>query len=167
MTYFALTENGNVYKKAALLLQTCFGAEGAKVDYSAPRPTFAGAYMGVYDFNISHSGDIAAIAVSDKKIGCDLELFTGREHAAIIERFSAREKAEICGEEDFLLNWTAKEAFIKLNAFTLATHLKRLEYFEGDIYMDGEKQSCPIVHIFLPYGILCLCGDDTLRQRDI
>ena len=66
-----------------------------------------------------------------------------------------------------MLNWTAKEAFIKLNAFALATHLKRLEYFEGDIYMDGEKQNCPIVHIFLPYGILCLCGDDTLRQRDI
>ena len=167
MTYLTVTAQEDVYAKAVKMLERHFGRSGAQIDFSNPKPAFKGAYAGGYDFNISHSGDIAAIAVSDKKIGCDLELFTGREHAAIIERFSARERAEICGEEDFLLNWTAKEAFIKLNAFALATHLKRLEYFEGDIYMDGEKQNCPIVHIFLPYGILCLCGDDTLRQRDI
>lgn len=168
MTVFALTKNANLYQKAAEMLDLYFGCRRTiEIDFSNPKPAFVGAYYGVYDLSVSHSGNLAAIAVSDKKIGCDLELLKGRDRAAVIKRFTERERAAIKSERDFVENWTAKEAYIKLNALALATHLKRLEYFDGRIYLDGQDTDCPVVHLPFNGGMACVCGDVDIKIVNI
>ena len=164
MTYFALTRNKNLYQQVAEILDEKFGCRRTiEIDFSSPKPALIGAYAGVYDFSISHSGHLAAIAVSDKNIGCDLELFKGRERAAVIKRFCAEEREAIKSERDFIENWTAKEAFIKMNAFSLATHLRRLKYVDGRIWLDGCEQNCEIVHLPFDGGTACVCGDGDIK----
>ncbi len=168
MIYFALTQNSRVYEKAVALLKEKFGPEGdLKIDFSHPKPTLAGAYAGVYDFNISHSGDMAAIAAGDEEVGCDIEIFKGRPRAAVLARFTPRERAGICGEDGFLKNWTAKEAYIKRNGLSLATHLRRLEYFDGRIWLDGRALPCTLTHIPFEGGIACVCGQGRVQICDI
>lgn len=168
MTFFCLTHNDNLYAKTAVMLDRYFGCKSTiEIDFSQPKPRLAGAYYGVYDFSIAHSGKAAAIAVSDKKIGCDIELYRGRSHRAVTARFTERERSAAENERGFIENWTVKEAFIKLNAYALATHLKRLEYYEGNIFMDGELQPCGIVHIPFADGMACVCGDTDIKIADI
>ena len=168
MTFFCLTQNIEPYRKVKELLERNFNCKRAiEISFSRQKPALAGTYAGVYDFSISHSGAIAAIAVSDKKIGCDIELLKGKDRTAVINRFTGREKATIKSERDFVENWTAKEAYIKLNALALATHLKRLEYFEGRIYLDGEGTDCPVVHLPFKGGMACVCGDSDIKIADV
>ena len=168
MTYFALTKNINLYQKVTEILDLKFNCKRAiEIDFSHPKPAFGGEYAGVYDFSISHSGDLAAIAVSDKKIGCDLELLKGKDRAAVLKRFADDEMSAIKCERDFLENWTAKEAFIKMNGGSIALLLKRLIYIDGHICLDERVQSCPIVHLPFAGGIACVCGDDDIKICNI
>lgn len=96
-------------------------------------------------FSISHSEDTALIAVCDDPIGVDTELIQKRNFDAIKKRFSEREQDEIGTDTlRFLRNWTVKEAFIKMLGGTLAEDLKRLEYFDGTLYLDGIKTDCTL-----------------------
>ena len=168
MTFFCLTHNDNLYAKAAVMLDRYLGCKGTvEIDFSQPKPRLVGAYYGVYDFNIAHSGEAAAIAVSDRKIGCDIELYRGKSRRAVAARFTARERAAAGTERGFLENWTAKEAFIKLNGYALATHLKQLEYYDGNIFMNGELQTRGIIHIPFADGMACVCGDNNIKITDI
>ena len=168
MTCLALTQNSGLYEKAAKILKEKFCCnQPITIDFSHPKPAFGGAYCGVYDFSISHSGAFAAIAVSDRKTGCDIELLKGKNRASVIRRFTAAERAEICDEYSFILNWTAKEAFIKMNAYAISTHLFRLEFRGGRIYLDGAEQDCKITHIPIQGGVVCVCGDDRICIYDI
>ncbi len=168
MTFFALTHNDNLYAKACAMLDMCFGCKGGiEIDFSGAKPALGGAYAGVYDFSIAHSGEAAAIAVSDKKIGCDIEIFKGKEHSAVASRFTGRERENISCERDFIINWTAKEAYIKRRALALATHLKRLEFFDDAIWLDGRRQPDQIVHLPFDGGIACVCGDCDIKITEI
>lgn len=168
MTFLTFTSNNDLYHKAALILRQKFGCSGEiEIDFSRPKPTFAGAYYGVYDFSISHSGEIGAIAVSDHAAGCDIEILKGKEHLPILGRLSAEERREIADEKHFLANWTAKEAFIKLNGYALATHLRRLQFYGGKLYLDGRAVNCPVVHFERECAVACVCGDDDVRICDI
>lgn len=112
---------------------------------------------GVY-FSLSHSGKKGVVAISDSPVGADLEYIKERDYPAISSRFSPREREEICSHEDFFKNWTAKEAFIKMRGYTLASSLKFLEYFGGRIYFNGEIQPCEVTHYRLgKAGILTIC----------
>ncbi len=94
-------------------------------------------------FSLSHSKNVTVIAISDEHVGVDLE-FTGRKkYSAILSRFTARERAEITNETDFLHAWVAKESFIKTVGGTLAHDLKRLEYYGGKIYCDEHERDHP------------------------
>lgn len=168
MTFFALTANKDLYEKAAAMLEKFFGCPlGTEIDFSKPKPQFCGALRSRFDFSISHSGDRGAIAVSDSPTGCDLEIFRKRRYDAVLKRFTQRERDVITDERSFLKNWTAKEAFIKLNSYTLASHLKRLEYFDGRIFMDGRAADCTVRHIDCGNGVACVCGDGLIEIVDI
>ena len=77
-------------------------------------------------FNITHSENICAVAVSDKNIGIDLEFAnTTRDISAISKRFfSSHEHSAICKDSDpyslFFSLWTKKEAMAKLSGKGLA-----------------------------------------------
>lgn len=110
-------------------------------------------------FSLSHSGDIGVIALSSNPVGVDVEVIKGREHKAIIERISARERAEIACERDFLKHWTAREAYIKLYGLTLAKMWRRIDFFEETIYVDGEAQKVKLATYTFGNGIITLCRE--------
>lgn len=109
-------------------------------------------------FSITHSGRRGAIAISDKPVGVDLELFKGSERGIIKNSFSDAEQAEINGERDFLKHWTVREAFVKMHGKTLAETLKSMEYTGGNLFFDGELQNVEIFTQTLDYGIVTVCA---------
>lgn len=110
-------------------------------------------------FSLSHSGDTGVIALSNSPIGVDVEVIKGKEHNAIIKRMSARERAEIACERDFLKHWTAREAYIKLYGLTLAKTWRHVEFFDGKLYVDGEAQKVKFATYTFGNGIICVCRE--------
>lgn len=111
-------------------------------------------------FSLSHSDDKGIIAISDKPVGADIEIFKDRLRKSVIERFSAREQAEIAGERDFLKHWTAREAYVKLYGLTIAELWKRVEFLDGKLYLDGQALSVKIRHYNLTHGVAAVCTEE-------
>lgn len=106
-------------------------------------------------FSISHSKQKAVIALCNKPVGVDIELFGERKYANILSRLSTEEQNEINGKQaGFLKNWTAKEAYIKMLGGTLNEYLKRLEYRQGKIFLDKIPQNCDIFPHEYDFGIV-------------
>lgn len=111
-------------------------------------------------FSLSHSGKRAVVALCNKPVGVDLELYKKRVRASVISRFSDRERAEIKNERDFLIHWTAREAYVKAVGGALYSHLKSLEFYGGDLYFDGQKQAVKLYHYYFSFGVATLCCTD-------
>lgn len=110
-------------------------------------------------FSITHSSYFAFIAISDKPVGADYEIYRERKISAVLSRFTQREKDDIAGSTDnFLKNWVAKEAYIKLIGGTLAHDLKRLEFYDGKLYFDGEEK--PVYFEYFFDGIFAYCIEE-------
>lgn len=110
-------------------------------------------------FSISHSGEHGVIAISNKPVGVDLEIFKGKDRLSFISRFCEQEQLEIASEKDFLFHWTAREAFIKMRGSTLAKDLKNTAYYGGNLYFEGNLQSCILQKHTLPFGVVTVCID--------
>lgn len=108
-------------------------------------------------FSLSHSGKHGMIAVCDRPVGVDLEIYKNKNRYALTARFPFDEQLEILTEKDFLIHWTVREAFVKMRGSTLANDLKSMAYYEGNLYFDGEKQNVEIqTHVF-DYGVVTVC----------
>lgn len=110
-------------------------------------------------FSISHSGDRSLIAISDKPVGVDIEIFRDKLRKSVIELFSAREQAEIACERDFLIHWTSREAYVKLYGLTIAKMWKRIEFFGGNIYIDGQIKQVTLRHYDFTFGVAAVCTE--------
>lgn len=66
-------------------------------------------------FNLSHSGDLALIALAPVPVGVDLERDTPADAQALAQAwFTPAEQAQLAqGKDDFLTLWTAREAVLK------------------------------------------------------
>lgn len=112
-------------------------------------------------FSVSHSENKAVIAVSDTPVGVDMEVLPRKIPQSVLSRFSDRERAEINGNErKFLENWTAKEAFVKMNGGKIFSLFRRLEYFGGRIYLDGNPQNCIIYAHQNDFSVVTTCAED-------
>ena len=130
------TQNENIYEKVKSLLNT--DAEIKKTENGKP-------YIDGFQFSITHTGDTALIAISDKIVGVDAEMIKVRNISSVLQRFTPREQNEINGDTaKFLKNWVVKEAYIKMHGGTLVHDLKRLEVYNGELLVDGEKADCNI-----------------------
>ncbi len=98
------------------------------------KPRLKGSWPG--DFNLSHSGDRAVLAVSDdSKVGIDLERIRPIEHLDLAKRyFHPNEVAAIEAPRDpeaqrraFFLIWTLKEAVVKAIGVGLSIPLDTFE----------------------------------------
>lgn len=71
-------------------------------------------------FNISHSGNAVAVAVSNTEIGVDIEKIRKADFR-VCNRFFTENEKEYVGNSDrrFFEIWTKKEAYIKLNGLAL------------------------------------------------
>ena len=152
MTELFLTENCGVYGKIEKLLKERLAApfeikrnENGK-PYVEGNPLF---------FSLSHSGNLALIAISSAPCGADLELVCGKSRKEILNSFSNEERAEIESERDFLKHWVVREAYIKMLGLTLAAKLKNLKYIGGTLYDGGQKTDC---NIFTTNGENFVCS---------
>ncbi len=84
-------------------------------------------------FNISHSGDIILIAISNSEIGVDVEKVDNNfSYEEILPRnFSDEEIRFIKKPEDFYLLWTRKEALLKATAKGLDDDLPLVPSLDG------------------------------------
>lgn len=108
-------------------------------------------------FSLSHSGNKGVIAISDRPVGVDLELYKDRMHLAVTAAFPEEEQTEIISEDDFLTHWTVREAFVKMHGKTLAETLKSMEYYGGNLYFNGEKQDCTFQTHRFGFGVATVC----------
>ncbi len=86
------------------------------------------------EFNLSHSGDLVAYAVSDQPVGIDIERIRKIDLTAIIQRFfaasefAAWQKLPPAEQEAaFFRLWTIKEAYLKAIGTGLHTPLSAVE----------------------------------------
>ncbi len=108
-------------------------------------------------FNVTHSDDMALIAVSlDRELGVDLErLRTISEAARIVESyFTAAEQAQFAAFEEssrasaFLRGWTRKEAILKAKGVGLAGLAASYETMFGTTELTGKfSQASPLPRI--------------------
>jgi 4'-phosphopantetheinyl transferase len=86
------------------------------------------------EFNLSHSGDLVAYAVSDLPVGIDIERIRSMELSGIIQRFFAPNEfvawQKLPPSEQsaaFFRTWTVKEAYLKAIGTGLHTPLSAVE----------------------------------------
>jgi 4'-phosphopantetheinyl transferase len=86
------------------------------------------------EFNLSHSGDLVAYAVSDRPVGIDIECVRSIDLSGIIQRFftpsefAAWQKLPPADREiAFFQTWTIKEAYLKAIGTGLHTPLSEVE----------------------------------------
>lgn len=94
-------------------------------------------------FSVSHSGNYIALAVSDKEVGCDIQISNEREYLKIAKFVFHKNEIELLNSTDdkkatFFEIWTKKEAFLKL----LGTGFQRKATdidLSQDIYKENDK----------------------------
>lgn len=138
------TKNKDVYRKAEILIARKLNRAFTILRTKNGKPYIEGDPL---YFSITHSNGRALIAICDKPVGVDMELYdtNGRlkNYKHVLSRFTEREKKQIDENfECFFLNWVCKEAYIKMNGGTLARDLKRLEYAYDKLYVDGREADC-------------------------
>ena len=97
----------SVYPEASLPLKITVGEFG--------KPELCGIGL---EFSLSHSADMVLCAISDKRVGADIQLHTAYK-AALAERFfTKKEAAAIAQAADkdkmFTQTWAVKESYLKL-----------------------------------------------------
>lgn len=102
------------------------------------------------EFNLSHSGDIAVCAVSDKPIGIDIEALREiRPDAA--KRFASAEELEYIGSDPRRLFeiWTLKEAYFKCVGTGIGSDIKSVTFTVdgGDIRCSEPGFTCKFISI--------------------
>ena len=161
------TKNKDVHKKTEILLERKIGKGFTIKRTQNGKPYIEGNPL---YFSLSHSADRALIAICDKPVGIDLEYYVqnGRlkkfEH--VLKRFTPREQEWVnnCFEL-FFLNWVSKEAYIKMIGGTLAHDLKRLEFYDYDLFCEGKKIDGHVFMADLRAGTYALCAEGYTREQ--
>lgn len=73
-------------------------------------------------FNLTHSAEFSALAVSEQPVGIDLQIHTLYNYEAISKRFFEKKLVEI---KDFFDTWAAKEAYAKCGGEPLIEVMKK------------------------------------------
>lgn len=114
-----------------------------------------------FNFSISHSGDYALLAVSDKKIGADIQEI--KEFSENLSNYvlSHSEVKKVSSKEEFFKYFTAKESFAKFDGRGVSIGLKNVETkTENDknlVYLNGEKQDAQIYFFSLKNYAVSVC----------
>nr|WP_294781818.1 4'-phosphopantetheinyl transferase superfamily protein [uncultured Flavobacterium sp.] len=94
-------------------------------------------------FNVSHSEDFAAIAVSRKKVGLDIEYMSNdfKFTTLLPDVFEDNEVLQIQNSENikhaFYTSWTRKEAFVKALGKGIDEDFKNLPSLDGQYHIDS------------------------------
>lgn len=154
-----LTSYDNVHPLSDKLLKERLGG------YEIQKNEFGKPYVrgnGVY-FNLSHSGKFGVIALSETPVGVDVEAIKGRDHALLLNRFNAEERAEVNSEADFLVHFTAREAYVKYSGGSIYALYNKLSFEGGYIYLDGIKQENKITSYVCDGCVISVCGEGEIE----
>lgn len=134
--------------------------------------------QGIY-FNLSHSGEYVACAVSGEEVGCDIEMISGQKMDIARRFFSPSEyelllseKTEQKKRELFFRLWTLKESFIKAVGKGLVMPLDSFSIvFHGDeilVEQTYDKNRYYFREFSAAEGYCCsLCGlDPEIGRKD-
>jgi 4'-phosphopantetheinyl transferase len=112
-------------------------------------------------FNLTHSGELALVAVSSVEVGVDVEqVKPHRDLTGVAKRvFTAAERAEVAagGDRAFYRHWVAKEAFVKATGRGISS----LKSFEVALDAPGGSR---LTHVG---GDPEKAGEWTLRELDV
>ena len=111
------------------LLASCTGIAAGDLEFREPpgeKPVLARAAG--WEFNISHAGDVVAVAAARGHVGVDVERIRPvHEMASIVDRYFHPDEArawrsltESAREEGFFVLWSAREAAMKCAGLGLA-----------------------------------------------
>lgn len=168
MNELYLTQNAAVHEKLEKLLSRHITGAVNVLRTPLGKPYLEGDPL---YFSVSHSGGRAAIAICDKPVGVDLQIFTPvGKYPAVLERFFASEREYIGGDgRKFARVWAMKEAFEKMRGGSIFADFKRVEVRSELIFFDGEPQNCKIYCDFLPDAALAVCVDGSFAgdMKDI
>lgn len=133
------TKNKN--RKNALLISNGFLKEKVSEIYNIRKEDlifsvdekgkpFCKSHKGIY-FSISHSGDFFAVAIDEKEIGIDIEVFKNPTEKLIDRVCSQKEKDLLLlsdnKEKTFTEIWTKKEAYLKALGTGIDRELKSVD----------------------------------------
>lgn len=118
-----------------------------------------------FHFNISHTRNAIAVAISDKPVGIDIERIKDADLNIARRFFTEQEQAYIlCNELDQLKRfyeiWTKKEAYIKYMGKGLSIPLKSFDVTE---YVIRDRINCFEINGYA----VSVCRDDETRRSDI
>ena len=88
-----------------------------------------GLAAGPYQISLSHSGEVALLAVTERPVGVDVEEVRDLDVATVSRHFPTTERAELSAMDDparvrrFTTLWTRKEALVKASGGRLADGL--------------------------------------------
>lgn len=102
-------------------------------------------------FNISHSGGLTAVCVSDSEVGIDIQMIKP-VNPRIAQRFFTENEYQYYlkhGLDGFFKIWTRKESLLKYLGTTLAGGISKYDVFSEDVFF-FERQ---IENYFL-----CICS---------
>lgn len=94
-------------------------------------------------FNISHSGDLILISISDTPIGVDIEFIKPSFHFSDVlpHNFNSEERIFVQNSKSpissFFLLWTRKEALLKATGKGLVDDLKKIKSTDGAHQLDN------------------------------
>ncbi len=135
-----------------------------KKEYGAPVEIIYGgkprAKNGGIFFNLSHSGELCAIAVSQTNIGIDTELLQTKHYGNVLARFPAEERREITCDRDFFVHWTAREAYAKLHGTPIFALFKRLAFIGGKLLLDNRPVPEKLTFCFERGAVTAVCSDE-------
>jgi 4'-phosphopantetheinyl transferase len=166
------------------ILAAYLGADPKELTFSYTakgKPALAGPHLNRLSFNVSHSGGIALISVTqNRQLGVDVELIRRDfDTAAIAARFfSAVEQEQLAAlplekrHETFFRCWTRKEAYIKATGDGLSLPLHQFDVSVAPCSQDAllatrpdaaesKRWSLRDVEVKPGYaGAICVSGND-------
>lgn len=141
------------------------GAEDACIQYTANEKPECDSLC----FNLSHSGDLVACAVSSRAVGCDVERIK-KAAMHVAERYFCPSEITLLqqctGErqdDTFFRLWTAKESYMKMTGEGMSLSLNRFAVDYSDrirIFRDGTQQTCSLHEYPLQGYKLTVCAEE-------
>lgn len=128
--------------KIVLAAQNQLDAKNIHLDYQSNKKPYLASHPSLH-FNISHSEDFAVIAISQKKIGIDIEYLSENFNfnELLSDVFKDNEILAIQKATDkkhaFYTSWTRKEAFVKALGKGIDDDFKYIPCLDGEHNLDS------------------------------
>lgn len=159
--YYSFIKKENSHDFSEYVLRQIYKIEGEILKNENGKPYITGSK---YHFNISHSGEIVMLAVSDKPIGIDVERIEQRDYEKFCKRFfSEEEQKRVNSLLSFYVLWTKKESFVKYLGGRLSDVCET--EFGEKLLFKGREQSVFSVSEKMDDYVFSVCSDECEYEK--